>query len=319
MFAALQQISLSCLHENITRRRRISLRKAEYNRHNVAISSSLWDDFLFEFANIFPLGAHTAARAGIELKCKFMKIILVGAAGRMGETVAKELALLGHEIAAAVDKLSPRLACPCYGDLSDVTEDADAVLDFSHHSSAYALAKFAARRSLPLVIATTGHDSDERQAIEDAAKRVPVFFCSNMSFGVSLFASLVGKVAAAFPYADVEIIETHRAMKADVPSGTALMLADTIDRARGGGSSLVVGRREGSRKGREIAISSLRLGDRVGEHEVIFDTGFQLITLRHEAFSRTLYARGAINALNFILDKPAGLYGINDIMAFRGQ
>ena len=105
---------------------------------------------------------------------------------------------------------------------------------------------------------------------------------------------------------------THHAMKEDVPSGTALMLAAAIDDARGGGSKIVVGRKS-PRSPREIAISSLRIGERTGVHEVNFDTGYQLITLRHEAFSRKLFARGALNAIRFVKDKPPALYSVKDV------
>lgn len=242
----------------------------------------------------------------------FVKVVLAGASGRMGKIMAQELLEEGEQIAAAVDVVLPRLACPSYRSFDEVKEDCDVVVDFSHRSLTRAVLDFAIKRGIPAVIATTGHSADEREEIARAAKRIPIFFCGNMSFGVALFVSLASRVAAAFPYADVEIVETHHAMKEDVPSGTALMLAAAIDDARGGGSKIVVGRKS-PRSPREIAISSLRIGERTGVHEVNFDTGYQLITLRHEAFSRKLFARGALNAIRFVKDKPPALYSVKDV------
>ena len=247
-----------------------------------------------------------------------MKVILVGAAGRMGLQMTKTLEENGETLAAAVDTLGPKEGRPCHRDIFEVDEDADAILDFSSARGTQKLVEFALRRDLPLVIATTGQNEHEKDIIAEASKRIPIFFCANMSFGVSLFSSLVERVAKAFPYADVEIVETHHASKADAPSGTALMLANAVIAARGfgritGGASRVC------RQVGDVGISSLRLGERAGTHEVIFDTGFQLISLRHEAFGRELFARGALNALRFIVDKPAGLYGMNDIRSLRGE
>ena len=246
-----------------------------------------------------------------------MRVILVGAAGRMGSQMAKTLEENGATIAAAVDMLEVKGKYPFHRDIFEASEDADAILDFSNARGTQKLVEFAQRRGLPLVIATTGQTESEKQLIFEASNQIPIFFCSNMSFGVSLFASLVEKVARAFPYADVEIVETHHALKADAPSGTALMLANAVISARGFGRIL-----NGARSCRQvgdIGISSLRLGERAGTHEVVFDTGFQLISLRHEAFGRELFARGALNALRFILDKPAGLYGMQDILSLHGE
>ena len=240
-----------------------------------------------------------------------MRVILVGAAGRMGACMRRAIEDGGDSIAAAVDIVPLKLSCPCYQDISEAREDADVILDFSHAGQTKALVSYALSRKMPLVIATTGQSAQDVKLIKDAAKQIPIFFCSNMSFGVSLFASLVGRVAQAFPYADVEIVEAHHAAKADAPSGTALMLANTVIRARGEGNIVTAPR--GRRRAGDVGISSLRLGERAGVHEVMFDTGLQMITLRHEAFGRELFAKGAVNAMRFLMDKPAGLYGVDDL------
>lgn len=243
-----------------------------------------------------------------------MRVVVVGAAGRMGAQVIKALDEAGEQVAAAVDILPVKANFPWHKDIADVTEEADAIVDFSCASGTKSLVAYALDKNLPLVIATTGQSDEDRATISEAAKRVPIFFCGNLSFGVALFTALAAKVAAAFPYADVEIVETHHASKKDAPSGTALMIASEIVRARGMGR---VTQTKGCRMLGDIGVSSLRLGESAGEHEVIFDTGFQRITLKHEAQSRELFAKGAVNALRFLSDKPAGLYGAKDILSMR--
>ncbi len=242
-----------------------------------------------------------------------MRVILCGAAGRMGRLMARELASSPHRLVAAVDIRQTGSDVPCYASLKDVKEEADVVVDFSRPACLDDLLEFALARKLPLVIATTGHSAAQKKRIEEAANSVPIFFSSNMSFGVAIFCSLVGQVAKAFPYAEVEIVEAHHSAKSDVPSGTALAIAERVVSARGG--YVTVGRREGVRNREEVAISSLRLGGTVGTHTVIFDTGYQRITLTHSASSRTLYTRGAINAISFVADKPNGLYSVLDLAA----
>lgn len=244
-----------------------------------------------------------------------MRVILVGAAGRMGAQMVEAIKNGGEELVAAADRQPLRLPCACYDSVRAVREAADVVVDFSHASGTGELLDFCLERRLPLVIATTGQSDADKERIASAAQQIPIFFCSNMSFGVALFASLVSKVAEAFKYADVEIVETHHASKADCPSGTANMLANEIIRARGVGR-VVVGKRS-CRKIGDVGISSLRMGERAGVHEVHFDTGFQMISLRHEAFGRELFARGAINAMRFLVGRPAGLYDVKSMMELK--
>ena len=164
-----------------------------------------------------------------------------------------------------------------------MTESADCIIDFSHHSAIAELCDYAVKNKLPLVIATTGHTEEENGMINEAAKTVPVFKSGNMSLGVALVACLSKIAAKAFPDADIEIVEKHHNQKLDVPSGTALLLADSIKQVKKD-SEYVIGRHEnGKRKKNEIGIHSLRMGNEVGTHEVIFAMGSQVITIKHEA------------------------------------
>ena len=169
-------------------------------------------------------------------------------------------------------------------------------------------------RNLPLVAATTGYTEEEFQAIRAGAEKVPVFQSYNMSIGVALLARLVGQAAAIFGGCDVEIVEAHHNRKADAPSGTALLLADAV-KAQRPDAEYVFGRHgQHKRQPNEIGIHSLRMGNVVGEHEVIFSTDSQTITLKHQAHDRALFAEGALTAAAFLVGKPAGLYHMDDLL-----
>ena len=250
-----------------------------------------------------------------------MKIILTGASGRMGrEMLAAVAATEGRvSVAAAVD-IAPMdvPGIPTYTSLADVCEEADALIDFSHHSATASLLSFAEERKMPLVIATTGQTEEERAAIDAAAKTLPVFYSGNMSIGIALLVSLAKQAAAIFPDADVEIVEVHHNKKLDAPSGTALMLAEGVREVREDGE-ITVGRRGNSpRKKGEIGIQSLRMGNVVGRHEVHVNTGSQTLTLTHEAHSRALFAEGALRAAEYLTDRPAGMYNVRDLLGQDG-
>ncbi|MBO7293216.1 MAG: 4-hydroxy-tetrahydrodipicolinate reductase [Clostridia bacterium] len=250
-----------------------------------------------------------------------MKIILTGAAGRMGrEMLAAVAATEGRiTVSAAVDISGAEIpGIPSYTSLSDVREEADVLVDFSHHSATAGLLAFAAHRRLPLVIATTGQTEEERAAITAASADLPIFFSGNMSIGIALLISLARQAAAIFPEADVEIVEVHHNKKLDVPSGTALMLAEGVREVREGGD-IVVGRHENGARGHgEIGVHSLRMGNIVGRHEVHINTGSQTLTLVHEAHSRALFAEGALRAAEYLIGRDAGIYSVRDLLGREG-
>lgn len=237
-----------------------------------------------------------------------MKIVIQGITGRMGQKMAEILKDKGHTLAAGICIEGPLYA------LKDYTGEADLVIDFSHHSGTVPLLEECCRRKLPAVIATTGHTPEEKAAIEAAAREIPVFFSYNMSIGVALLCRFAREAAKCFPDADIEIVEAHHNRKLDVPSGTALLLADAVREARPE-AEYVIGRHEnGLRRKQEIGIHSLRIGNEVGTHEVIVATGAETITLKHEAGDRSLFAEGALAAAEFLEGKPAGLYTMQDLM-----
>ncbi len=246
-----------------------------------------------------------------------MRVVLLGASGRMGRQMLATFQSVGDIEVVAVDKsFSGVEGFECviakYHDLNCVTEKADVAVDFSLHTGTKNIVEFATARKIPLVVATTGHTDDEMACIERASRIIAVFKASNMSIWMAYMKSFAAKLATIFPCADVEIIEAHHSKKIDFPSGTALSIAKRIVAERGFGE-IVVGRSCGREKG-EVNVHSLRLGECLGKHEVIVDTGRERIMLEHEVFSRETYADGAMKAIRFILSKNNGLFGIEDIL-----
>jgi 4-hydroxy-tetrahydrodipicolinate reductase len=245
-----------------------------------------------------------------------MNILVHGCTGRMGQTVLSMLAGPNspHTLAAGV---SPEIVPGTPGQyltLDEYTGPADVVVDFSNHAATGALLDYCEKRKLPVVLCTTGQTPGELARIQQAAKSIPVFRSANMSLGVAVLIDLARRAARMFPDADIEIVEAHHNQKMDVPSGTALMLANAIREVRPE-ASFVVGRHEnGKRQKGEIGIHSLRLGSEVGMHEIFITTGNETLTLRHEASSRALFAEGALAAAAWLGGKTAGLYGMPDLL-----
>ncbi len=240
------------------------------------------------------------------------------ARGRLGHTARAMRAggTPGASLAGAVDACASEDGV--LRSLEEFTGEADCLLDFSNHAATQSLCAFACSRNLPLIVATTGQTDEELALLRAAAEKIPVFLSGNMSLGIAVLCRMARTLAAAFPDADIEIVEAHHNQKLDVPSGTALMLARAIQTARPG-STLVVGRHEdGKREKREIGIHSLRMGSTVGIHEVIVNTGSQVLTLRHEAQDRSLFAEGALSAASFLLGQKSGLYGMEELTARLG-
>ena len=150
--------------------------------------------------------------------------------------------------------------------------------------------------------------------ISAAAQEIPVFFSGNMSLGIAVLCRLAKVAAGFFPEADIEIVETHHNRKVDAPSGTALMLYNAIKEVRPQATANCGRAGEGKRTADEIGISSLRLGNVVGVHEVYIHTPTQSLQLRHEAITRGMLAEGAVDAAKFLAGKPKGLYNMNHLL-----
>lgn len=238
-----------------------------------------------------------------------MRAVLCGANGAMGKLIS---GLLGGEIVGRVSLDGENGAARTFAELGE--QDADVVIDFSHHTAAPDVAAYAVKIGAAAVIGTTGHTAEEKAAISRAAETVPVFYSGNMSLGIAVLCRLAKQAAACFPDADIEIVETHHNRKADAPSGTAHMLFEAVRSVRPNAVEHCGRAGEGRRTREEISISSLRMGGIVGIHEVHICTGNQVLTLRHEALSREMLAEGAVDAARFILGKQPGLYGMEDLL-----
>ena len=238
-----------------------------------------------------------------------MKAILCGANGAMGKLIS---GLLGAEIVGRVSLDGENGAARTFAELGE--QDADVVIDFSHHTAACDVAAYAVKIGAAAVIGTTGHTTEEKAANRKAAETVPVFYSGNMSLGIAVLCRLAKQAAACFPDADIEIVETHHNRKADAPSGTAHMLFEAVHSVRPNAVEHCGRAGEGKRTRDEVGISSLRMGGVVGIHEVHICTGNQVLTLRHEALSREMLAEGAVDAARFILGKQPGLYGMEDLL-----
>lgn len=246
-----------------------------------------------------------------------MRLLICGVGGRMGREVAK-LALEGVRNAVAVAGVDvvplDTREFPTYTNWNDVMQTVDCIIDFSHHTATPAMLDFAIKNRLPVVLATTGHDEQERSLIESASREIPIFRSANMSLGVALLVELAKSAVKAFPDADVEIVEKHHNRKLDAPSGTALLLANAVKEVRDH-AELVCGRAgQAKRQPNEIGIHAVRMGNIIGEHEVIIGTDTQTITLKHEAHSRALFAEGAIVAAEYLIGKPNGIYDMKRML-----
>ena len=245
-----------------------------------------------------------------------MNILLSGICGFMGREVVKlcETNYRGASLAFGVD---PCGGAEVYKSFDEIPsgEYIDCIIDFSHHSATPALLDFAVTNCLPLVLCTTGHTDEEIDLIHNAAKNIPIFYSGNMSIGIALLIELAKTTATALPEAEIEIIEKHHDRKVDAPSGTALMLANAIREVRPESYTNCGRSGQGKRTPEEIGIHSIRMGNIVGEHEVIIGTATQTITLKHEAHNRALFAEGAIAAADFLVDREPGMYDMKSMLS----
>ena len=205
---------------------------------------------------------------------------------------------------------------PVYDDISKIKEIPDVIVDFSHVHATLEILKFADDKHIPIVIATTGFNREQEKILEDYSKRLPVFRSANMSFDINLMCDLVSKLAPLLAGSDIEITETHHRNKVDSPSGTALLLANSINEALGGKMKYVYNRHDLSKKreDNEIGFSSIRGGNIVGEHTVQFFSPYETFEIKHTSYSRSVFAEGALKAAIFMIGKPNGLYSMNDLM-----
>ncbi len=247
------------------------------------------------------------------------RIILCGACGKMGGNVLSLLALDEQAVAVCgVDLYPKEIGIPVYTRFADIQEEADVIIDFSSAENLVERLEYAKQKRLGIVLASTGFSKEDLALIDEYAKEIAIFKTANLSLGVNVMQALVKAAAQILGEAfDVEIIEKHHNLKKDAPSGTALMLADSINEAFDGKKNYVGGREGivGARTKNEIGIHAVRGGTIVGEHEVIFAGEDEVITVSHSAASKRVFAVGAIRAAKFIYQKQAGRYEMKDLLA----
>lgn len=247
-----------------------------------------------------------------------VKIILSGCSGKMGHVITKCVENKENcGIVAGVDINKCDAPYPIFASFSEIDVDADVIIDFSHPSVLASLLEYCKKNKMPAVIATTGLSDEQKKEIEDTSKEVPMFFSANMSIGVNLISELAAKAARVLEGSfDIEIVEAHHNQKIDAPSGTALMLADSISDALTNKPTYEFDRhsKRAKRDPNEIGIHSIRGGTIVGEHEVIFAGLDEIITISHSARSKDLFAVGAVNAAVFLKGKPAGMYSMKQLV-----
>ncbi len=246
-------------------------------------------------------------------------IILHGYMGTMGKVIRGLAHSHGVEIVAGIDSRPPcgTTEFPTFTDISECDIPADVILDFSIAGAVPKLMDYVRTHKTPVVICTTGLSPEQEMEIIEASANIAVFRSANMSIGVNLIASVLKKISPLLYGTDfdIEIIEKHHNKKVDAPSGTAFLLANALKESI---SELVnttdrYDRRE-PRKHNELGISSLRGGTIVGEHSVIFSGKDEVIEITHSAYSKEVFAVGAIQAVLFLKDKPAGMYSMQNIM-----
>lgn len=250
-----------------------------------------------------------------------IRAILCGASGKMGGFVASAAENDSEiSIVAGIDKVNSGEKFPVFSSFSDINVDADIIIDFSNVALLDSMLDYALSQNIPLVIATTGYTEEQTGKIKKASEKIPIFFTFNMSVGVNLIAALAKKAASILGDGfDIEIIEQHHNQKIDAPSGTAIMLANTVNSVFGDSLNYEYDRHSVRRKRpkNEIGIHSVRGGTIVGKHDVIFAGHDEVITISHEAQSKEVFAVGAVRAAKFLYGKKAGLYDMNSMMSFE--
>ena len=247
-----------------------------------------------------------------------IKVILNGCSGKMGRMVAESTSQFENmEIVAGIDKFKADLGFPIFSSPEEVNIEYDVLLDFSRADALKGLLDLTEKTKKPLVICSTGFSKEDLALIDEKSKTLPLFRSANMSLGINVINNLLKKVAPLlYGNYDIEIVEKHHNQKVDAPSGTAILLADTIKDSLKDETEYVFGRHGNKkREENEIGIHAVRGGSIVGDHDVIFAGTGEVIELSHKAISREVFAVGALKACEYMskVSKP-GLYNMDDVI-----
>ncbi len=249
-----------------------------------------------------------------------VKIIMHGCNGKMGQVITDMVKNDDTaEIVAGIDVVDNRdNGYPVFTDIDACDVPADVIIDFAAAVAVDKLLDYSVKHKIPVVLCTTGLSEAQIAKVEEASRKVAVLRSANMSLGINTLMKLLKEAANIFAPAgyDIEIVEKHHNQKVDAPSGTAIALADSINEARNNEYEYVYDRSQVRKKRdkRELGISSVRGGTIVGEHEVIFAGVDEVIEFKHTAYSKSVFAKGAVEAGKYLAGKSAGLYNMSDVI-----
>ena len=249
-----------------------------------------------------------------------VKIIMHGCNGHMGQVITNIVKEDSEaEIVAGIDlRTDLPNTYPVFQSLKDCDVEADVIIDFASPKAEDALVDYCVEKKIPAVICTTGLSPEQLEKIQEASKEVAILKSANMSLGVNTLMKLLKDAARVLAPAgfDMEIVEKHHKRKLDAPSGTAQALADSMNEALDGAYTYTYDRsqRREARDPKEIGISAVRGGNIVGEHEVIFAGLDEVIEFKHTAYSRAVFAKGAVSAAKFLKGKGPGYYDMSDVI-----
>ena len=247
-----------------------------------------------------------------------LEVLVSGCNGRMGQVIC-DLLSSNNELVlkCGFDKTNTgEFVFPVYTQINEFPSTPDVIIDFSVPEATMKILEYAKQNKIPIVIATTGFSKDEENIINEASKVIPIFKSANMSFDVMLMKKLVMQIAPLLKNTDIEITETHHNRKIDSPSGTAQMLADSINKALRNTHYCEYDRhsKREKRNKNEIGMNSIRGGNIVGEHTVQFFGEFETFEIKHTTYSRNVFAEGALKASIFIVKQQPGLYNMEDMV-----
>ncbi len=264
------------------------------------------------------------------------RIAVVGAAGRMGKTLIEAIQQAGASLTAAIDRPDSsligadagelaalgKLGVALSGDLAAVLDRFDVLIDFTHPSVTLQNLALCRQAGKAMIIGTTGFNAEEKQLLAEAGKDIPIVFAANFSVGVNLCLKLLDTAARVLgDEVDIEIIEAHHRHKVDAPSGTALRMGEVVAQALGRdlGKVAVYGRegQTGARERQTIGFATVRAGDVVGDHTVLFAADGERVEITHKASSRMTFARGAVRAALWLEGQQPGLYDMQDVLSLR--
>ncbi len=247
-----------------------------------------------------------------------INVLVNGCNGKMGQEVVKQVEEnKDFLVLAGFDKEDlGNTSYPVYTNFASITVKPDVIIDFSIPVATLNVLEYAKNNSIPVVIATTGFTPEQLETIKEYGKYIPVFRSANMSYDINVMAKILSELAVTLKGADIEITETHHNRKIDAPSGTALLLADSINKALDNTLEYNFDRfaKKEKRKPNEIGFSSIRGGNIVGEHTVQFFSPFETFEIKHTSYSRSVFADGALKAAKFIIEQEPGLYNMDDLL-----